>query len=83
MTPFCQLIDLTSGNIVGDYDAEAEALGDLRQAGGTHGWNSIGDYTLMSVENEPQSVIAMQRALMHLVRRSEPMTTANVFKSVA
>jgi hypothetical protein len=83
MTPHYQLIDLTSGNVVGDYDTEAEALGDLRQAADTHGWGSIRDYSLMRIEHDAQSVVATQHALVLLARQHQPVPTANVAKTVA
>jgi len=68
-----ELIDLTSGNVVGDFGSEGKALDSLRQALGQPGVDSITDYSLVRVEDERQSVVAMQDALVRLVTNPEPL----------
>jgi hypothetical protein len=54
-----ELIELTFGNVAGDYSTEEEALERLRQAYETHGASAVADLSLMRIENGEQLLVAM------------------------
>jgi hypothetical protein len=62
-----ELIELTSGNVAGDYATEQETLEHLRHAYETHGASAIADLSLMKIENGEQELVAMQEDLVHRV----------------
>ncbi|MGH2616574.1 MAG: hypothetical protein ACRDJC_15140 [Thermomicrobiales bacterium] len=69
-TPF-EVIDLKSGNVIGGFESEAEALASLRRSFETHGPRAIRDLSLMQITDDDQFVVAMQDELERLVRDSE------------
>lgn len=66
MDTFYELIDLTSGNVVGDYDTETEALAEVRRFADRYGIASVRDYSLMLIHDGRQTLVAMQESLVRL-----------------
>lgn len=64
------MIDLHSGNVIGGFDSEDEALASLRRSLETHGPRAIRDLSLMQITDDDQFVVAMQDDLERLVRDS-------------
>jgi predicted metal-dependent TIM-barrel fold hydrolase len=67
MTATNALIELTSGNVAGDFESKLEALKCLRQALEDNGVEAIAELGLMEVNDNHQQLIAMQNALVDLV----------------
>ena len=67
--PF-EVIDLKSGNVIGGFDSEDEALASLRRSLETHGPRAIRGLSLMQITKDDQIVVAMQDDLERLVRDS-------------
>jgi hypothetical protein len=66
MDTLYELIDLTSGNVVGEYDSEVEALAEVRRFAVEYDASAVKDYSLMRIEDGRQSLVAMQDALIRL-----------------
>jgi hypothetical protein len=75
-----ELIELTSGNVAGDYATEQEALERLRHACETHGASAIADLSLMKIEDGEQELIAMQEDLVHRVLTLTPPAAPSKIK---
>jgi hypothetical protein len=67
MDAFFELIDLTSGNVIADFSDAGEALAALRRAADEHGLSAIGNLSLMRIDENEQSLVAMQDALVDMV----------------
>jgi hypothetical protein len=65
-----EVIELTSGNVAGDYSSEQDALARLRLPYDAHGTTAIANLSLMRTEDEDQQLVAMQDALVNLIRRA-------------
>lgn len=63
---YYQLIDLSSGNVVGEYEDKAEALADLRRAVENHGVDRLCDFSLMELSDAEQTLVAMRDDLLRL-----------------
>jgi hypothetical protein len=62
-----ELLDLASGNLVGSYDTQEEALSIVRNAYAAHGSVAIRDLALMSIDqDENQELVATDADLAHL-----------------
>jgi hypothetical protein len=72
MNEIIELIDLTSGNVVDDFDDVSEALAAIRRVASIHGWASVANLSLMRIAGDSQVVIAMQESLVRLVQASAP-----------
>jgi hypothetical protein len=70
METFFQLIDLSSGNVVGEYDDKPAALADLRDALEKHGVEHVSDYSLLEISASDQLVVAMRDDLIRLAMPS-------------
>jgi hypothetical protein len=70
MNDYFEVIDLRSGNVIGGYDSEDEALASLRRSLHTHGRRAIEELSLMRITDDDQFLIAMQADLERLVRDS-------------
>lgn len=68
MDGYFEVIDLRSGNVIGGFESEAEALASLRHALSMHGPRAIADLSLMRSTDEDQFLVAMQDDLERLVR---------------
>ena len=67
MNEFIELIDLTSGNVVGDFADVEEAMATLCEVAARHGRNAITNLSLMRIDGEAQSLVAMQEELANMV----------------
>ncbi len=63
-----EVIDLKSGNVIGGFDTEDEALASLRRSLHTHGPRAIENLSLMRITDDDQFLVAMQDDLKRLVR---------------
>lgn len=70
------LIDLVTGNVVSDFDAVDDALASIRWIAGSHGWLAVNRLSLLRVQGEDQSLIAMEDALVDIARTPVPTPTA-------
>ena len=68
VAPF-EIIDLRSGNVIGGYDSEDEALASLRRFLRTHGPRAIEDLSLMRITDDDQFLVAMQSDLERLISK--------------
>jgi hypothetical protein len=68
MNSYVEVIDLKSGNVIGGYESEDEALASLRRSFHTHGPHAIEDLSLMRITDDDQFLVAMQANLERLVR---------------
>lgn len=75
MEAFFELIDLTSGNVVGDFADADEALVALQRVSQRHGRPAIRNLSLMHIVGDRQSVVAMQDQLADMVERFERSPT--------
>jgi hypothetical protein len=66
-----EVIDLKSGNVIGGYASETEALALLRRSFQTHGPLGIEDLSLMRITDDDQLLVAMQADLERRVRDSD------------
>ena len=66
-----EVIDLRSGNVIGGYESEDEALASLRRSLYAHGQRAIAELSLMRITDEDQFLVAMVEDLERLVRDSE------------
>lgn len=71
-----ELIDLKSGNVLGDFTSQDAALESLRRAYRKHGSLAIEQLSLMLITDDDQFLVAMQEELEHLVRDSNLDTQA-------
>jgi len=62
MMTLYELLDFTSGNLVGSYDTREEALADVRAAYDTHGWTAIQDLGLMVIDREGSQTLTAANA---------------------
>jgi hypothetical protein len=69
MDGFVELIDLASGNVVGNFDDLDSALALLRATIDDGGDEAIAELALMRIAGEEQTLIAMQHELVELVKR--------------
>ena len=67
MDAFFELIDLTSGNVIADFSDVGEALATLRRAAAEHGLSAIENLSLMRIDEDEQSLVAMQDELVNMV----------------
>ena len=67
MNDFYELIHLPSGNVVGDFDTQDEALQTLRRITGAEPPTPITDYALMRGDGDDQELVAMRAELRDLV----------------
>lgn len=67
MNDFFEFIDLVSGNLAGEYDTAEEALEALRLVAKRHGRTAIENFSLMRIDGDDQSLVAMQEELVSLV----------------
>lgn len=70
MDPPFEVIDLKSGNVIGGFESEDDALASLRRALQAHGPRAVQDLSLMQITEDDQIVVAMQEDLERLVRDS-------------
>src|SRR4051794_1293271 len=59
-----ELIDLDSGNVVGDFDSAHSALHAVRRIIADHGTGAIVDCALFVIRDDQQSLVAMEAALV-------------------
>jgi hypothetical protein len=71
MNDYFEIIDLKSGNVIGGYESEDEALASLRRFLYTHGRSAITEFSLMRITDDDQVLVAMQDDLERMVRDSE------------
>jgi hypothetical protein len=67
MDDFYELIDLKSGNLLGDYESAEKALAALNKAARRHGRTAISNFSLLRVRGNDQFLVAMQEDLVDLV----------------
>jgi hypothetical protein len=67
MDDFYELIDLVSGNLAGDYDSANDALAALVVTAERYGRPAIESFSLMRIQGDEQSLVAMQEDLVELV----------------
>lgn len=67
--PF-EVLDLKSGNVIGGFESENEALASLRRSLESHGPRAMRDLSLMQITEDDQFVVAMQDDLERLIRDS-------------
>jgi hypothetical protein len=70
MDTSCEIIDLRSGNVIGAYESEDEALAALRRSLRTHGQRAIEELSLMRITDDDQFLAAMQDDLERHVHES-------------
>ncbi len=66
-----EIIDLKSGNVIGGYASETEALASLRRSFHTYGQRAIHELSLMRITDDDQFLVFMQADLERLVRDSD------------
>jgi hypothetical protein len=71
MNDYFEIIDLRSGNVIGGYESEDEALASLRRSLHTHGPRAIEELSLMRITDDDQFLVAMQDDLKRLIHDSE------------
>jgi hypothetical protein len=62
-----ELIDLVSGNLAGDYDNVDDALAALHVVAERHGMSAIEHFSLMRIDHDYQTLVAMEEDLVKLV----------------
>lgn len=67
MDDYYELIDLKSGNLVGDYDCFDEVSAILRSGAYRYGRSAIENLSLMRIRGDEQSLVAMREDLLELV----------------
>ena len=67
MDTFFELIDLGSGNVLADFADIDEALAALLRTAERHGQPAIRNLSLMRIEGDDQSLVAMQDPLADMV----------------
>lgn len=72
MSVFYQLIDRMSGNVIKDYETEADALKELDVVAREHGFDEIRDYALLRFEDGSPVNAAMEDGLVALVQALDP-----------
>lgn len=76
MSKHYEIMDLTSGNLVGDYATEAEALEIIRRGVADHGVEAVCDLGLAEVEGDETHLIATCGELITLAasqRAAQPV----------
>ena len=69
---FFELIDLSSGNVVGDFDDYEAALAAIRLVAAVHGLGAVERLSLMYIQGDEQSVVAMDGELIARLKGDEP-----------
>ena len=64
-----EIIDLVTGNVIGAFSTELEAIAALRAVIDESGSSHLADLALMRVVDEDQSMVAMEGDLVGLVER--------------
>jgi len=64
MSKHYELMDLTSGNIVGDYETEDEALEIVRRGAMDYGVSAVAELGLSETDGDGTRVIAMRSELL-------------------
>ena len=77
METFFQLIDLSSGNVVGEYDDEPAALADFRRVLEKHGVEHVSDYSLLEITPPDQLVVATRVDLIRLAMKDGNATAVS------
>ena len=67
MDTFYELLDLGSGNVLADFTDIDEALTALQRTSERHGQPAIRNLSLMRIEGDDQSLVAMQDQLAAMV----------------
>jgi len=76
MNTFYELIHLPSGNVVGDFDTQEDALRALRRIAGDEPTSPITDFALVRGDGDEQDLVAMQAELKLLAMASAGSTVA-------
>jgi hypothetical protein len=71
MVSYFEVIDLKSGNVIGGFDSQEDALASLRRALGAHGPRAIQNLSLMRITEDDQFLVAMEDDLERWVRGLE------------
>ena len=78
MNSFYQVKDMTSGNVIDDFDNRIEALATLNTIAKEHGQEELRTLSLLHVDGDKQTLIAMASELITLVKHeSIELATAN------
>ena len=72
---FFESVDLTSGNVVGDFANRNEALVALQRTVERHGWGTIANLSLLRIEDD-QSLVALREQFTNLVEEFGRSTSA-------
>lgn len=67
MDVFFELVHLPSGNVVGDFGSQDEALQAVRRLTGGELATSVADFALIRGEGDDQSLVATRDGLRSLV----------------
>jgi hypothetical protein len=67
MEPFLQLMDITTGNLVAEFESDQEAIAALGRVQEDEGAESIADYALFRFLDGHPVLIAKQLELVRLV----------------
>ena len=78
MSSFYKVIEIESGNVLGDYDNTDEALEALAAVVQEHGNHGIVGLSLIRIDGDRQSLVAAEDGLIELVAafRSRPVVSA-------
>jgi hypothetical protein len=67
MEYYVEVIDLTSGNVIGGFASEEDALASLRRGLDIHGPRAVQHLSLMRITADDQFLVAMDNDLERLV----------------
>lgn len=68
MSEFFQLLDVSSGNVINEFDTEQEALAALGAVGHEHGLAELANLALLRFEDGHPRLVAMEDELIARVR---------------
>lgn len=79
---FVELIDLASGNVLGDFDDLASALRKLREVSGMHGMEAVRRLAVWHIRGDEESLVAAEDDLVAMVVKAESPKTQALQPSV-
>jgi len=69
---FFELIDLVSGNVLDDFDDRESAFASLHRLASAHGVETVKRLSLMHIQGDDESLVALGDSLVALLERVEP-----------
>jgi hypothetical protein len=68
LNEFFELIDLVSGNVLDDFDDRESAFATLHRLESTHGIETIKRLSLMHIQGDDESLVALGDSLVALLK---------------